>query len=103
LKITKEIKFKLIETAAKSKCNHHVAAVAISKKGNVLGYAYNKHRFISKHGGKHAEQILFDKHGIKINKMFIIRVNKNKKQLPIEPCYICQKIAKKLNIRIKEV
>lgn len=90
----------LIKKASQSNCAYKVSAIAFTKKGNLLGYSFNKHRFTNKGGGLHAERLLFERYGSKIDTIYIIRVNRNKEELPIEACYTCQKIAKKMKVKI---
>jgi cytidine deaminase len=81
-----------------------VVAVAVTKKGNVLGLSTNGFRLglsNRKGAGIHAERELIKKYGQKIGKIYIWRYGNNgKNELPIDPCVNCQKIAKKLNIKI---
>lgn len=94
---------KLIKKAIQSPCKFKIAAVGISKKGNILGYSTNQFRFVKYSGGLHAERLLMNKFKGSLHKIIICRVNNSGELLPIEPCHICQKIAKKLGIRIESI
>lgn len=94
---------RLIKKASKSHCAHKVSAMAFSRKGNLLGFARNTHRFNRKYGGIHAEAALMKRYGAAISYIIICRTNNNGKPLPIHPCEKCQKIAKKLGITIRTI
>ena len=92
---------KLIKKAKKSHCRFKVAAIGVNGKGEVIGIKFNRYRFTRKGGGIHAEQDLIHRYGNKLKKIYICRVNKHGKQLPIEPCLSCLKIANKMRIKIE--
>lgn len=96
----KNLKKRLLKTASNSNCTYKIGAVAISKKGNILGYAINKKRFVRKGGGIHAECELFKKFKNKIDTIYIVRVNKTGNDLPIKACKNCKKIALRYNTKI---
>lgn len=89
--------------AITSPCVHKVAAVALSKKGNVLGSVTNSYRYIQYGGGLHAERELIRKYGRAIFQIIIARVNKGGNFLPIDPCANCKKIADRYGIRILSI
>lgn len=97
------IREKLHRTALKSPCTYKVSAIALTKKGNILGYSYCNHRFNRYGGGIHAEQALIKRYGSRIDTILIMTVNKNGGILPIEPCEVCSKLADKLGIKIKSI
>lgn len=80
-----------------------VTAIAVSRKGNILGTTCNIPSNVPGMRHRHAEGILMSRFGKSISKIFIIRVGGSGKQLPIEPCEQCQKLAVRLGITIKEV
>ena len=97
------IRTRLINKAKQSQCAYKIAAIALSKKKNIIAYSINSFRFSKSNGGIHAERELMQKYGSKIENIIICRVNKNGTLLPIEPCKTCQKIARKLNIKITAI
>jgi cytidine deaminase len=99
----KTIKKKLIKKADNSSCRYKISAIAFSKKNNVIGISFNGFRFSRYGGGVHAERKLMSKYGNKIDYIIICRTNGKGDVLPIEPCSTCQKIADKLNIKIKSI
>lgn len=91
----------LIKKASQVKiCKHRIAAIALDKKGNVLGRSTNKPRFIQKGGGKHAEMCLMERYGKKISIIVICRTNSSGRMLPIDPCLNCAKNADRIGIKI---
>ena len=94
---------RLLNKAKQSKCTYKIAAMGITKRGNIAGYSINSFRFSRYNGGIHAERVLMNKYGSKLKFIIICRLNKSGNLLPIEPCKTCQKIAKKLGIKIKSI
>ena len=80
-----------------------VTAIAVSRKGTVLGSTCNTPSHIPGMRHKHAEGILMSRFGKSISKIFIIRVGNTGEQLPISPCEQCRKLAIRLGITIEEV
>ena len=80
-----------------------VAAIAYSRKGNVLGTAINTPSDVPGMRHRHAEGILMGKYGKAIHKIIILRVGRRGDLLPIEPCEVCKKLALRLGITIEEV
>jgi len=94
----------LRKKATSSPCTYKIAAVALTKKGNILGCSRNSYGQFNKHGGgTHAERKLIKKHGKAIYQIIIARVNVSGTFLPIEPCKTCQKIADKNGIKILSI
>ena len=89
--------------AKQSGCRYRVAAVGISKLGDIIGCVSNKPRLAKEGGGLHAEVHLIRKYGKKIKSIFLCRVNSKGKLLPIVPCKSCKKLLKKLNIKVYSV
>ena len=96
---SRKIQF-LINKATSSSCEHKVAAIAINKKGEVIGRSYNKPRIARRGGGIHAEMALMKRYGKVIDKIFILRTNKTGGLLPISACSACAKAADSLGIQI---
>ena len=80
-----------------------VTAIAVSKKGNVLGTTCNNPSHVPGMRHKHAEGILMARFGKAIDKIFIIRVGRKGNLLPIEPCEQCCKLALRLGITIESI
>ena len=89
--------------ASSSPCVHKIAAVALSKKGNVLGCVTNSYRYVQYGGGLHAERELIRKYGKSIFQIIIARVNRGGNFLPIDPCATCKKVADRHGIRILSI
>jgi hypothetical protein len=96
--------------ARKSPCTYKVSAIAFDKKGDILGTASNSHSRnwnvldnseVGRAGtGEHAEQQLFDRYGSNIKTILICRVGHSGILRPIDPCPVCQKIARKYGAKI---
>lgn len=89
--------------ALQSSSSFNIAAIAFSKKGNVLGIESNNLRtdlIPYKGRGKHAEMALMKKYGKKIDTIYLFRVGNSAIPRPIDPCETCANTAKKLNIKI---
>ena len=80
-----------------------VAAIAYTRKGNVLGTALSAPSNIPGIRQKHAEGILMGRFGRASHKIIIIRIDRAGNLLPIEPCSACKKLAERLGIIIEEV
>ena len=80
-----------------------VTAIAISKKGNILGTTCNNPSHVPGMRHKHAEGILMARFGKAINKILILRVGRKGNLLPIEPCEQCCKLALRLGITIESI
>jgi hypothetical protein len=98
-----EVVPRLIRAASASPSKYLVAAaVAYTRKGNILGITRNTHRGCDslkqrKGASLHAEMRLMSKHGRAIDTIYILRVGASKDRCA---CDVCAKTAKKLNIRI---
>lgn len=82
---------------------YRIIAFAVSKKGNILGFKTNGHRFAMSHrrgAGLHAEAELIKLYGKKIDKIYLLRLGNALDPLPIHPCENCAKIAAKMGIKI---
>ena len=102
----------LTNKAKHSPCTYRLAAVAISKKGNVLGHCTNNHSKwqvldktpIGRSGtAEHAEKILIQKFKQRIHTIIICRIGRSGELRPIDPCPNCAKLAKKYGITIKTI
>lgn len=98
---------RLTNKASNSPSKIKIAAVAFTKRNNILGIESNGFRELSTgkedcfYGkGKHAEMALIKKFGKKISTIYLFRVGRSGNPLPIEPCSACAKAAKKLGIKI---
>jgi len=80
-----------------------VAAIAYSRKGNVLGTALSVPSDVPGIRQRHAEGILMGKFGKAIHKIVILRVGRGGTLLPIQPCSVCKKLADRLGIIIEEL
>lgn len=74
--------------------------MALNKRGEMIGTAFNRSRFPHHGGGIHAEMHLMKRYGKQIKTIIICRVNKSGDMLPIEPCDICAEKATELGIKI---
>jgi len=94
---------RLIKKAAQSHCRHGVSAVALDKRGKVLGYSVNKPRFYRKGGGYHAEMLLMARYRSHIKTIIICRVGSGGDLLPIRACDSCTAKADQLGISIRSI
>ena len=100
----------LREKAERSPCTYRVSAIAFDRKGDVVGHAANSHspnwNVVEKTTkgrpgtGLHAERRLMSRYGRTISTIAICRIGRGGDLLPIEPCAICEKVARKLGIKI---
>lgn len=84
---------------------YRICAIAFSKKNNLLGISMNSFndrggQSSRKGAGRHAEAELIKKFGLRIDKIYILRVGNSIDPLPIHPCANCAKLAKKYKIKI---
>jgi len=109
-KFTPSVVTILKEKAQRSCCTYRISAIAFDKKGNVLGHATNSHsknwNVLEKcHQGRegtgtHAERRLFERYGSNVKTVLICRIGRSGELRPIEPCPVCQKVAKKYGAKI---
>ena len=88
--------------AKQSKCRFRIAAIGLNYKDEIVAKATNRIGYCSVKGrGLHAEARLCKiakRKGIKT--IFICRISRTGKLLPIEPCKSCAAQAEKLGIKI---
>ena len=105
--MTALIRRRLVEKGLKRKRQRYsmqvVTAIAVSKKGNILGTSCNNPSNVPGMRHKHAEGILMARFGKSIYKIFILRVGRGGNLLPIEPCEQCLKLALRLGISIESI
>lgn len=89
-----------IKKALQSDCTYKVSAIGLNKKGDLVCCYSNRHKFNRYGGGEHAERLLMKNHPKSIKTIIICRVGKGGDILPIDPCPVCAKVAKSLNIKI---
>jgi hypothetical protein len=94
----------LISKASQSPSTYRLSGVAISKKGELLGFARNGYRRedipCKRYSGKHVEQALIERYGTNIKTIIIMRIGNAGDILPIDPCPKCAKLAAKYGITI---
>lgn len=98
----------LKQKAEQSPSKYRISAIALDKKGDVLGTASNTY---SKYGidmsnkfmGVHAERKLMERYKTNIKTIIIMRIGKSGSILPVDPCRVCSSIAKKMGIKIISV
>ena len=97
----------LISKAEQSHSCYRLSGVAISNKGEILGFARNGFRRDNipsgKYSGKHVEQALIERYGTNIKTIIIMRIGNSGDILPINPCPKCAKLAKKYGITITSI
>jgi cytidine deaminase len=89
-----------VKKACQSHCTHRVSAIGINKKGEVISSTTNKHRFLYKGGGLHAEMSIMRDSPPSLKTIVICRVSRTGNILPIHPCSVCQEKANELGIKI---
>jgi len=101
------IKQRLIDKAKKGPASYKVSAIALNKKGEILGFSVCSQRRsirLNRRGsGVHAERKLISQYGTRIKIIIICRVGKNDILSPIHPCITCKRIADRLNIKIYSI
>lgn len=100
----------LKEKGSKSPCTYRISAIAFDSKGDILGHVTNSHsknwNVIDKyHEGRagtseHAERRLLQRYKNLVKTILICRVGRSGIIRPIEPCKVCQKVAKKYGAKI---
>ena len=98
----------LFKKAQQSPSKYRISAIALNKKGDILGSASNTY---SKHGielsnkfmGVHAERALMERYKGNIKTIIIMRIGKSGNILPVDPCRMCLNIANKMGIKIISV
>lgn len=97
----------LSKKAWQSPSTYRISGVAISKHGNILGWASNGYRkeYVEpgKYSGEHCEMRLIKRYGSRISTIIIMRIGSGGNILPIDPCEKCAKVAEKMGIKITSV
>ena len=110
--ITTAIISLLKEKACHSACTYKVSAIALDKKGCVLGHMTNKHsvwNVIEKDGhgragtARHSERLLMQRYQGVVKTIILCRVGRSGELRPIDPCPVCSKIAAKLGVKIVSI
>lgn len=106
--ISQEITDRLLAKAKQSASTYRIAGCAISKKGEVLGFAVNaparsSANLVGKYTGRHAEAALIQRYGDNVKTIVILRIGLGGDIRPIEPCPKCSKLAEKYGIKIISV
>ena len=106
--ISQEITSRLLAKAAQSVSAYRVAGCAISKKGEILGFAVNapyrqSANIVGKYTGRHAEAALIQQYGDNLKTIIILRIGLGGDILPIDPCPKCAKLAEKYGIKVISV
>lgn len=91
-----------IKKALQSPCSFKVAAIALDRKGELLGITNNRHgmKSIKRGSGVHAEREALRKWKTRIATIILCRVNVSGELLPIHPCDTCRKILDRHGIRV---
>lgn len=104
MKINRHIISCLKKQAEKSPSAYRIGGIAVSKRGNILGTAFNTFRVEQLTPGpgtnNHCEAVLIKKYGRRISTIIIMRIGRGGAILKIDPCQACQKLADKLGIKI---
>jgi hypothetical protein len=101
--INEKIIQRMANKASQSHCLYRVAAMAISKNGELLGFSVNKPRFPRVSGSIHAEMALMSRYGKRIKTIIICRINRTGKLVKINACKTCQEKADELGIKIEGI
>ena len=91
---------RMIRKALKSACRFKIAAMGVNHRGEVVGVTFNSPRFCRYGGGNHAEIMLMKRYGRHLETIYICRVSRTGKLLPIVACGNCKKKAEELGIKI---
>jgi len=100
----------LKEKARKSPCTYKISAIAFDAKGDILGHVTNSHsenwNVLEKCScgragtGSHAERRLLKRYKDLVKTILICRVGHSGEIRPIDPCPVCQKVARKYGAKI---
>jgi cytidine deaminase len=94
----------LRKKALQSSSKFRISAIGLNGKGECVAKAFNKPRFSRKGGGIHAEALIMrSAHQKGVKTIFICRINRSGRFLPIEPCVACRKKAEELGIKIVSI
>lgn len=96
----KYIRNRIIKKAKTSVCRYKIGAIGLNNKGEIINSSTNSPRFAHIGGSIHAEMAVMLKAGPSLSTILICRVGAGGDILPIHPCKVCAKKAKKLGITI---
>lgn len=110
-KVSIQVEELLKEKASHSDCTYKVSAIAFDKRGDVLGHCTNSHAKwnVLEYGeGRprtaiHAERRMIERYAGLVKTIVICRVGRSGKLRPIDPCPMCQKVAKKYGVKIESI
>ena len=104
IKIENVLIHSMIKKAKQSNCRFKISAFGYNKKGELIGTATNKQRFVRKGGGEHAEKLLMQQfHPKSLKTIIICRIGNGGAILPIHPCPTCARMAAEHNVKIVTV
>jgi pyrimidine deaminase RibD-like protein len=86
--------------SSQTPCKFKVCAICYDKRGDLLGISYCRPRFGKKGGGIHAEMMALNNWGTDIRSITLVRFGGKGDLLPIHPCENCDKVLKKLRIKV---
>lgn len=92
---------RMVRAALRSHCIYKVVAVGIDSRGRIISLATNTPRLSSR--GFHAEERVIFTSPKSLKKIFILRVGARGELLNIDPCAMCQKLARKRGITIRRI
>lgn len=92
---------RLIRAALRSSCLYRVAAVGFDYRSRIIAIAINAPRAATPNSrGWHAEERLMHRAPKSLVRIEIIRIGASGRELPIDPCAHCRKLAERRGVEI---
>lgn len=82
-------------------CRYRIAAAGIDNRNRIIGIATNRPRLQSR--SYHAEEVLLSRSPRSLVRILLARVNNRGELMPIDPCEVCSRLAKKRGVRIERL
>lgn len=92
---------RMIKAAMRVEIRYRVVAAGVDNRNRIIGIATNRPRLQSR--SYHAEEILMSRSPRSLVRILLARVNNRGELMPIDPCEVCSRLAKKRNVTIERL
>jgi cytidine deaminase len=98
-----DLKQRLYNKAAASTQRYKIGAIGLDRHGKAIVSGVNAPRFQRRFGGLHAEARILKSSPKSLKTIIIIRLGRNGKIRPIDPCFACSRMAFLRGVEIKTI
>lgn len=95
------LRARMIRAGLRVDLRYRVVAAGIDHRGRIIGIRTNGPRLVRR--GWHAEERLLHTSPPTLRRILLARVGADGRLLPIEPCEVCAKLARRRGVRIEVI